>query len=382
MARVVSSAAINTLRDSNRVLNPATLQYELSTLLELASTNLCLQSENFGTTWAAIGSPTRTAAATTAIGVTLDLLGDDDAAGLEGYSQTITFTGDAVKAVSCFVKQGSSTSSAIVLRDTSAGADRLLGVLTWSGGLPVVTMTTGTYFGYLAYTDSQFRLLFATTSVTAANTNSLRVYPATDAALATTATGTLYVGGVQCGDALVPSSYNATTTASVTRAVDVASTTFSAPPQETTFYVKFIERGTSLISGARLIQLSESGGAANSFRIDRAASDRYAARLADAAEATTSSSTATVTPAYGNLVELRVTVSATGVVQLHQTINAGSEVSATAGGVGGLPAQWGTGTAKLWLGSRNGASAGAAAFLAVKSARGTKTLAEMRAYVA
>src|SRR5690349_13582031 len=114
MARVVSSAAINTLRDSHYILNPATGLYERSTLSEIGSTNLCLQSENFGTTWAAIGTPTRTAAATTAIGVSLDLIGDDDAAGLEGYSQTITFTSDAVKAVSVFVKQGSSTSSVIV----------------------------------------------------------------------------------------------------------------------------------------------------------------------------------------------------------------------------------------------------------------------------
>ena len=155
--------------------------YAPGVLLEDTRTNLCLQSENFGTTWAAVGTPTRTAGAHTTAGISLDLLGDADAGTLDGYSQTVTFTGNAAKSVSLFVKIGTATTSAVRLRDTSASADRLLGVVTWSGTVPSVAMTTGTYVGSQACYDGVYRLLFVTTSVTAANTNSLQVYPAADA---------------------------------------------------------------------------------------------------------------------------------------------------------------------------------------------------------
>ncbi len=196
----------------------------LGYLAEGARTNLVLQSENFGTTWTAVGSPTRVAGSTTLGTVSLDTIGDDSAAALEGYTQVVTFTGDAVKAVSIFVKQGTSTSSIIRVRDTVGAADRLLAAVTWSGTVPVVTMTTGTD---LTGTPQQhastgiYRLSFATTSVTAANTNQIEVYPATDAALAVTGVGTVITGGVMAEDATFSSTYIPTTTATVTRNADV-----------------------------------------------------------------------------------------------------------------------------------------------------------------
>lgn len=196
-----------------------------------ASTNLCLQSENFGTTWAAISTPTRTAAAKACGDVALDLLNDTSAAALQGYSQAVTFTGNAVKALSLFVAQGSSTSSVVRLRDTTAAADRLLAIITWSGGVPSVTTSggTGTFVSQVALANGVYRLLFQTTSVTAANTNQIEIYPATTSGLAVANTGSLYVGGVQAENLPAPSSYLKTTTATVARVIDALTSSITIP---------------------------------------------------------------------------------------------------------------------------------------------------------
>ncbi len=207
--------------------NVARMDYDAVTLLpkgilmEPARTNLVLQSENFGTTWAAVGTPTRNANAMSRGILDLDCLGDDDATALEGYTQTITYTGNAVKSVSFFISKGTATSSVVRLRDTSAPADRLLLAITWTGAVPTVTMTTGTLLGTTDYGGGIYRVRVLTTSATAANTNSLEVYPATDAALDTAAVGTLFIGGVQSENAVSVSSYVPTTTATVARSADL-----------------------------------------------------------------------------------------------------------------------------------------------------------------
>lgn len=239
-AGVVRSAANGIPRVGHYISGVPTFLYEA------ASTNVCLQSEDFGTTWANQNTPTRTPAAHTASGVTLDLLGDNDAATLEGYSQDITFTGNAVKAVSVFMKQGTATTTAIRLFDTTAPAQRLLGVVTWSGGLPVITMTTGTSLGYETLADGVFRIRLVTTSVTAANTNTLFVFPACDASFTAALTGDVYVGGVQCENAATVSSYIPTTTAGVARSADSV-TAWGRPigPRSATLYERYYNFATS-----------------------------------------------------------------------------------------------------------------------------------------
>lgn len=183
-----------------------------------AATNIILQSEDHGTTWAAIAatSPTRVAANDRCGAVVLDLLGDDSAVLAAGYTQTLTYTGDATKAISVYLKAGTSTNSAIRLRDNTALADRLLVSIAWSGGVPTPTMTTGTHEGTDALGNGVYRLRFVTSSVTAANTNVLEVYPAADAALTVTNTGTVNVGGWQVQNAIRSFPYVKTTTAAVT----------------------------------------------------------------------------------------------------------------------------------------------------------------------
>lgn len=195
----------------------------LGYLSEITSTNICLQSENFGVTWAAaLGTPTRTAAALRCGAVALDLLGDDDAAVIEGYYQTINFTGNATKAVSLFFAQGTSTSTVIHLNDITAPATRMKAVITWSGSTPTVTMSTGALIATDTLGNGVFRARMTAPGVVAANTNYLYVWPATDTAISdATPTGTVYVGGVQVENSTYCSSYIPTTTVTVTRNVDL-----------------------------------------------------------------------------------------------------------------------------------------------------------------
>lgn len=179
------------------------------------SANLVLQSENFGVTWGVDNTPTRAAADITVGGIVLDALGDDNAAAVEGYKQTITFTGNANKAASIFTRQVTSVSSGIRIIDNTAATNRLWAILTWSAGLPVLTMSTGTFLGYDVIGSGVFRLLFQTTSVTAANSNELNIFPATTAGLAISDTGVVDFGGVQVENATAPTSYTKTTTAGV-----------------------------------------------------------------------------------------------------------------------------------------------------------------------
>lgn len=195
-------------------------------LIEPSSVNLVLQSENFGTTWAAVQTPTRTAAAFSIGILDLDLLGDDSATLLEGYQQTVTFTGNAVKAVSLFMKKGTSTSSFVQLRDSTAVADRLVAIITFnSAGVPSVTMSVGTHLGTDSYGEGVYRFRFRSTSVTAANSHLLAVYAAGDIAASVSLFGDVYVGGVQAENAEICTSYIPTTTGTVTRNNDVVKLT-------------------------------------------------------------------------------------------------------------------------------------------------------------
>lgn len=208
-------------------LNPTTVIKGLS--IWEARTNLCLQSENFGVTWGVDGTPTRVAANARCGDVVLDLIGDDDGAAVEAYRQTVTFTGDAVKAISLFVKQGTSTESVVRLVDTTLVAERLLASVTWVGGVPAIAMTTGTHEGTDALCNGVYRIRFTTASVTATSVNSLRLYQATTVAFAVANTGTINMGGVQCENALFCGPYIPTTTATVTRNAELAEVSTLTP---------------------------------------------------------------------------------------------------------------------------------------------------------
>lgn len=349
-------------------------------VIDPQSTNLCLQSENFGTTWTLFGTPTRTAAALRCGALVLDLLGDDSAAALEAYLQTITFTGDAVKAISLFVVQGTSGSSLFALRDTTAAADRLRAALAWNtDGSPSVAMTTGTHLGselwaLLPNGKRVYRLLFQTTAVTAANTHRLECYPATVSG-EVGPTGTLYVGGVQCENAEFPSGYVTTTTAAVTRNVDALKYPFlPLPGGPLTLYARFLERmpgDTAVtrrllevgVTDPRLI-LNKATSVSGSYQI------QHRTTLGNV-----SSTAATGTAAIGDLVEVLGVLNGDGSVQATARRNGGTPVVGTASAALAQAAAWSN--AEVHLGSENGGAPAGATFFAAKIAAGVRTLDQM-----
>lgn len=264
--------------------NGTTAQWEPTVDCQSPRTNLVLRSEDFSASWVAIGTPTRTAASATCGDVVLDLIGDDAAGTLEGYSQVVTFTSNATKVVSLFVKQGTSTSSVVRLRDTTASANRLLATLTWSGSAPSVAMTTGTYIGATALANGVYRLLFQTSSVTAANTNQLEIYPATTSALAIANTGTLYVGGVMAQNALISGAYVKTLGSTVTHDKDHITTTIGFLPQTLTAYMRVAN--PTAMSGSPSVTASYFAiglGASSSYISVLRANSSYRAMLYDSA---------------------------------------------------------------------------------------------------
>jgi len=340
------------------------------------TTNLCLRSEDFGTTWAGVGTPTRTAAALQCGDLALDLIGDDASGTLEGYTQTVSFTGNAAKAISLFVAQGTSTSSVIRLRDTSSSADRLLARLQWSSGAPSITMTTGTYIGATPCYGGVYRLQFQTTSVTAANTNSLQVYPATTAALATTNTGTLYCGGVQAENALWPRAYVKTLGSTVTTGYSSNLVPMTWVPQDFTLYVRFARPAWADMSGtladAGICWLGSGAGAGFDLRFI-AASRTIQAQLMDDAAATVTKTASVPAGAFLEVCAQFANVRTGGTITLDVGSGFGSASSA-AGVIAG--SNWTS--SSIHLGALSGASSMDAGVRAVHIAAGAKTMAEMR----
>ena len=374
--------------DVPRVSYSGTEWADAAWLLERGGTNLCLQSEDFGVTWAVVGTPTRTPANFAANGVTLDLIGDDDGAALEGYTQKVTFVGtDAVpKTIAVRMKAGTSGSVVIRVRDTSAAADRLLAVIAWAGGVPTVAMTTGIDLDAASpepFPDGEYRFRFQTTAVTKANVNSVQVYPATDAALLTSSTGNVNVGGVQVEDALYPGSYMKVTTVAVARAVEAATwVPYLRPPQLSTLYLKFREAGTILdATGSVLLHIGLTAAATDARLVIRQTGGFYEV-LHDNGTAEVSSTLAAA-PNLGDTVELRAEVAADGSVRIHQAINAAAESSAAASAANAFATTWAGPATRLYLNSHPDATLpGALELQALKIAlAGAYSMAELRAVV-
>jgi hypothetical protein len=199
--------------------NPTTGE-SLGLLVEEARTNLLLQSEDFLTTWGTNSSPTRTANTSVAPdgNITADTIGSTVTGSY--VSQTVTFTGDGDKAYFCFLKAGTSISTIINLRDITAGSNRGSATVTWAGGVPSVSVSGGSLLGVKSFPNGWYQIAILASGVIAANTNQFRIQPDASAG-----TGNVIIWGFQAENGAFPTSYIPTTTATVTRAADVASIT-------------------------------------------------------------------------------------------------------------------------------------------------------------
>lgn len=346
--------------------------------LEGTRTNLVLRSEDFSAAWAAINTPVLSGTDTSS-GISLGGVDDNDGAAAEGYSQTITFTGNATKTIAVEFKKDTSISSVIRLRDTTAGADRLLAVITWSGTTPVITMTTGTNFlgsGAEQTYPGIWRAYFTTTSVTAANTNSLQVYPATDSALAGAASGKLYLGGVQAENATFPSTYIKTLAGTVIRAADQFKVTSVFQPMAASYYVRFIELGSVGTVNTKVFYLGNDAGTGARIYIESSGTF-YRAIYTDGT--TTKTATLAVAPTYGQVVELLLTITSAGVITLEQSIAVATSTSAADTALA-LPSAWSG--SSLWLNSLSTSNVGFMALESFLKTRSVYPMADFRTLIA
>lgn len=330
------------------------------------------------TRWPRTGSPTF-GTAHTASGTTLDLVGDDDGAAQEYPSQNLTFTGDAEKVIQVRVKKGTSSpasGSQIQLRDTMAGQDRLLCTITWNADGTLITPTpaTGTLLLVRRRADLTYDLFFRTTSVTAANTNQLRLIPAGTAA----EQGNCYFGRIDAKNETVPTSYvkNAAA-AGGTRLSDLLSWPFLARPQAMTQYVRFVELGAVGIANARVAVIGSNALGTPYFYIHSTGSF-YRVEYHNGSVSV--NATLAAAPAIGDRVELRVALNANGSVTIAQTLNDGSEgtpVTSSAPASGpAIASAWSAQT--LWLNGEAAANAGIALYRTSKVIAGVRSLADCR----
>ena len=375
-----TTVAVGAYRDGNF----ESIGGERAALIEPAGKNLALQSEDFGTTWTTAGTPTRTAAAHTAAGVTLDLLGDDDGAAVEEYQQVVTFTGNAVKAISVYVKEGTdppAAGSIVALRDTSAAADRLSATYTWVAAVPSVVAATGSYLGSQALKDGVYRLFFATTAVTAGNTNRIDVRPAGTSA----ETGNVYVGGVQAEDAPAPTSYIKTTTATVARAVEALSFTSSVPatPAALTALADYYDQGGGDAGAAAYVfWLGDAGVTDPSLALRQRAADGFEELEHDNNVDAPVNIPAAAAATYGQRVEAACQLLATGAVQLHEALGGGSftDHGASSAPAAGLGSAW-AGTVITIGAAGDGSAWNPIALRALRISAGIVTGANMRTIV-
>jgi hypothetical protein len=231
VASVVGSGTYATWQVSNLMprfdYNPSTLAAQ-GFLVEEARTNLCLQSEDWGSaTWSKSGS-TITANATTApTGTTVaDKLVEDTSTGTHITTQSISLGGsvdNSAYVISVFAKASERTRFQLF---DNAQASSGITSFDLSNGTVVLGTGTITAVGNGWYRCSVFPL--KSTSITSTLTIRL-ISTGTTTSYTGDGTSGIFVFGAQLEAGAFPTSYIPTTTTALTRSADVASVNTLSP---------------------------------------------------------------------------------------------------------------------------------------------------------
>jgi hypothetical protein len=291
-------------------------------LLEAARTQLVTDPENFGV-WTVGGTPILTSGQADPFGGTAAyLINDDSAAVTESIYEPVTFTADAEKCISVFVKQGTSDDFMLGLYDNTAGAWRHEVTGTWSAGVPSLAtfVGAGTRFPVEPYANGWWRVAVSATGVIAANVNRFFLAPTRDTV---GDTGTTFFYGANAWNAVFPTSYQGPTLG--TKNADSLTFVYNELPQAQAWYLKFVELGSYATAGTGYVGIGDAstsgslyfsfgGGGAYAFT-HRTAADVFSA--------------ATLNPTEGDLVELLGLLYTDGSVQLLAAKNSGTVVTGT-----------------------------------------------------
>jgi hypothetical protein len=241
-AGIIKSASTNELRHDWDPENPGIYK---GILIEETRTNLCLQSEDFSTTWVVNNCAVT---ANTIISPDGTLNADSILANATTSSTvcrmvqgTLAVTSGSSYATSCFFKKKDDR----YIKVEGGGAGLSFGVV-FDLDTGAVGDSTGSFVsaGIQAYPDGWYRCwVIATASSTTNTTIYLHTLPIDSASLAYDITNTQgnYFWGAQFEAGTFPTSYIPTTTVAVTRSSDVATVAVSAfdfNPLEGVFYTE------------------------------------------------------------------------------------------------------------------------------------------------
>ena len=170
-----------------------------------------------------------------------------------------------------------------------------------------------------------------------------------------------------------PSSVIVTTTVAVTRSADALPYVYNAAPQAGTWYTKLVE-GVPITSSANERVWAVGNGAGARLEVYRTATG-YTALLHNGTSSVTSA--VAITPTIGNTVELRLSVSITGVLTLYCSVNGAAEVAGVASGALTLPSAY---AALVLTLNADGAlgNLGYGAYQALRQSSAIQSLAQMQ----
>jgi hypothetical protein len=322
-AAIGASDASGVLRDRH---------YEKSlrtTLLEAARTQLVTDPENFGN-WTAV-NVTRTAGQADPFGGTGAYKLEATAGADNRIQQAVAGFTAGTRAVLCFLR-ADPTSAQSNLIVTSGSVIRHHVRVTWTAGVPSLSTIagTGTLFGVAPWGAGWYVILINADNVAASDI--IQIYPA-----ATGGTGTVYAFGANAWNAVFPSSYQGPSL--TTRNADQFSRPYAHRPQAIFVYQKFVERGSTQGTGTiRQWRIGGGAGGTTPPFLYITFNTQYGTRL-DFGTGVTSAIISTV-PAFGDVVEFLVTMTAAGLMQVSMILNGGAPIVGTAAGAQALAAAW------------------------------------------
>lgn len=269
-ARILVQAANDVPRFDHDPVTGAALGF----LPEEQQENLCLQSEDFSTTWSTTVTVTTNSTVAPDGNITADTLEDDDGAAVETCQQGITVADDSED----------HTFSLYVLKDSDETRFPEFG-LVYAGGTGISAFTqlntktgaTNQRIGEMTLTvvdRGNFWYIHATFSNNGAGNTILFfvIHPAettTWGASEVAATGSIVAWGAQLVKASSPLSYIKTTTAAVTRSADVDSADISAQLGATNTWLLSGRTGF----GAGVLGQIDDGTENERHRVERLAND-------------------------------------------------------------------------------------------------------------
>jgi hypothetical protein len=221
---LIKSAATNEPRFDH---NPTTGE-SLGLLVEEARTNLLLQSNGFNTTWTNTNSSETSLSGTAPDGTNTawELKDTSDASAVvHALNQTISFISGTAYTVSCWMKAGALTEGGFTF-PLAAFTSSISARVSLSTGA-VISTSAGVTATTQQFPNGWWRVsATATATATASSFIQVRIMNGGVAYIGT-GTGTILIWGAQLEAGAFSTSYIPTTTATVTRAADVASITGS-----------------------------------------------------------------------------------------------------------------------------------------------------------